>query len=89
MTDTQSFPMQFHEYKDLWKGSYSQYERYTQNDIADIIEYGRLHGVRVFPEFDMPGHAQSWCVGYPEICPDPTCQQPLNVANNKTFTVIT
>lgn len=37
----------------------------------------------------MPGHAGSWCTGYPEICPSPTCTQPLNVANNKTFDVIT
>ena len=29
-------------------------------------------------EFDMPGHAASWCAGYPEICPSPTCKQPLN-----------
>ena len=40
-------------------------------------------------EFDMPGHAASWCTGYPEICPSTTCNQPLNVANEKTFDVIT
>ena len=39
-------------------------------------------------EFDVPGHAQSWCKGYPEICPSETCTTPLNVANNKTFDVI-
>ena len=36
----------------------------------------------------MPGHAASWCAGYPEICPSPRCQQPLNPASNMTFTVI-
>jgi hexosaminidase len=39
-------------------------------------------------EFDMPGHASSWCAGYPEICPSKTCNQPLNPANNLTFTLI-
>ena len=36
----------------------------------------------------MPGHAGSWCVGHPEICPSATCQQPLNVATNATFDLI-
>jgi len=40
-------------------------------------------------EFDMPGHAASWCKGYPEVCPSATCTQPLNVASNATFDLIT
>lgn len=39
-------------------------------------------------EFDMPGHASSWCVGYPEICPSSACPSPLNVASNATFDLI-
>ena len=35
-----------------------------------------------------PGHAASWCTGYPDVCPSPTCNQPLNVASDKTFTLI-
>lgn len=37
---------------------------------------------------DSPGHASSWCTGYPEICPSPTCTQPLNPATNKTFDIL-
>ncbi|MDC3321803.1 family 20 glycosylhydrolase [bacterium] len=88
MVDSQSFPFQSKTYPDLWKGAYSAEERYTQDDIATIVEYARLRGVRVYVEFDVPGHAQSWCVGVPEICPSATCTTPLNVANNKTFDVI-
>jgi len=52
------------------------------------VEYGHYRGVRVMVEFDMPGHASSWCTGYPAVCPSPTCNQPLNVANNATFDLI-
>lgn len=88
MTDTESFPLQVKSSPKLWVGAYSGAERYTQQDVASIIEYAKLRGIRVIVEFDMPGHAQSWCKGYPEICPSPTCTTPLNVANNATFDLI-
>eukprot|EP01052_Picozoa_sp_SAG31_P074882 SAG31_NODE_34030_length_337_cov_0.911765_1_plen_70_part_01 len=37
----------------------------------------------------MPGHAAAWCNGYPDVCPSASCLQPLNVASNKTFAMIT
>ena len=40
------------------------------------------------PELDMPGHAQSWCVGYPEICPSKECKSPLNPATDATWNLI-
>jgi len=36
----------------------------------------------------MPGHAESWCVGYPQLCPSPSCQSPLNPALNFTWELI-
>ena len=65
------------------------YERMIQNDYTDIINYAKSLGIRVIPEFDMPGHANSWCVGYPEICPSPSCQSPLNPASNFTWELLT
>ena len=59
-----------------------------QADIADVIEYARERGVRVMVEFDMPGHAGSWCKGYPEVCPSASCTQPLNPASNQTWALI-
>ncbi len=46
-------------------------EYYTQAEIRDIIQYATDRGIRVIPEFDMPGHATAWFVGYPELASAP------------------
>jgi hexosaminidase len=40
---------------------------YTQTEVRDLIAYARDRGIRVVPEFDMPGHSTAWLVGYPEL----------------------
>jgi hexosaminidase len=40
---------------------------YSQAQIRDIVDYASDRGIRIVPEFDMPGHATSWIVAYPEL----------------------
>ena len=44
---------------------------YTQDEIRDLIAYARDRGIRVVPEFDMPGHSTAWFVGHPELASAP------------------
>ncbi len=45
-------------------GSDGQY--FTHEDVKEIIKYANDRGIRVIPEFDIPGHSSAWFVGYPE-----------------------
>ncbi|KAH9623305.1 hypothetical protein KSS87_008451 [Heliosperma pusillum] len=47
-----------------------------------------MSGIHVMPEIDVPGHAESWGIGYPDLWPSLTCKEPLDVSKNFTFDVI-
>ena len=44
---------------------------YTQDEVRDLVSYARERGIRVVPEFDVPGHSTAWFVGYPELASAP------------------
>ncbi len=70
LSDDQGFRIEskrFPRLQDL--GSDGHY--FTQAQMAELIAYARGRGIRVVPEFDMPGHSTSWFVGYPEFASGP------------------
>lgn len=66
LSEDQGFRVESKRYPKLQeKGSDGLF--YTQSEIRDIVSYARDRGIRVVPEFDIPGHTTAWMVGYPEL----------------------
>lgn len=66
LTEDQGFRVESKKFPKLHSlGSDGLY--YTQDQVREIIAYAADRGIRVMPEFDIPGHSTSWLVGYPEL----------------------
>jgi hexosaminidase len=66
LTEDQGFRVETKKFPELYlQGSDGDF--YTQEQIREIIRYAADRGIRVMPEFDMPGHATAWLVSHPEI----------------------
>lgn len=70
LSDDQGFRIQSMVFPKL-TGMGSDGKFYTQAQAREIVAYARARGIRVVPEFDMPGHSQSWFVGYPKLASGP------------------
>ena len=66
LTEDQGFRIESREFPKL-QGMGSDGLYYTQEQAREVIAYAAARGIRVVPEFDMPGHTTSWLVGYPEM----------------------
>jgi hexosaminidase len=70
LSDNQGFRVESKKFPKLQEmGSDDLY--YTQDEVRELIAYARERGIRVVPEFDMPGHSTAWFVGYPELASGP------------------
>jgi hexosaminidase len=70
LSEDQGFRVESKTYPKLHQlGSDGDY--YTQEQVRDVIAYASDLGIRVVPEFDIPGHSTSWFVGYPELASAP------------------
>lgn len=70
LTEDQGFRVESKKLPELHQMG-SDGDFYTQNEIREVIAYAADRGIRVMPEFDMPGHATAWVVSHPEIASAP------------------
>jgi hexosaminidase len=70
LSDDQGFRVESKRFPKLQQlGSDGLY--YTQEQVREAIAYARDRGIRIVPEFDVPGHTTSWLVGYPDLASAP------------------
>jgi hexosaminidase len=66
LTEDQGFRIESKRFPELHtRGSDGKF--FTQDEMREIIAYAQARGIRVVPEFDIPGHATSWVVSHPEL----------------------
>jgi len=70
LTEDQGFRVESKVFPKLHQlGSDGMY--YAQAEIREVVEYAADRGIRVMPEFDIPGHSTSWFVAYPQFSSAP------------------
>jgi hexosaminidase len=80
LSDDQGFRVESKVFPNLTElGSDGFY--FTQAQIKDIISYADDRGIRVVPEFDIPGHSTSWLAAYPEFSSQTKEQKEKNPEN--------
>ena len=70
LSDDQGFRVESKRYPKLQQNG-SDGHFYTQAEVRDVVAYARDRGIRVIPEFDIPGHTTAWFAGYPELASAP------------------
>jgi hexosaminidase len=70
LSDDQGFRVESKRYPKLQQNG-SDGHFYTQAEVREVVAYARDRGIRVIPEFDIPGHTTAWFAGYPELASVP------------------
>ena len=70
LVDDQGFRVETLAWPKLHENA-SDGDYYTRAQIRDLIDYAAERGIRVVPEFDLPGHASAWLTAYPELASAP------------------
>ncbi len=70
LSDDQGFRVESRRFPRLHEiGGGGKY--YTQEEVRTVVARARDRGIRVVPEFEMPGHATAWLAAYPELAAAP------------------
>lgn len=94
LSEDQGFRIESKVYPQLHEmGSNGDY--YTQAQVREVLAYADARGIRVVPEFDLPGHTTAWFVGHPELASAPgpyviekkfgVFEPAMNPANEGTY----
>jgi hexosaminidase len=67
LSDNEGFRVESRRYARLTAYPSSGGQFYTQAEIRALVAAARDRGIRVVPEFEMPGHVQSILIAYPEL----------------------
>lgn len=66
--DAQSWPLDIPSLPELaLYGAYDPSQIWTVNDLRQVQHHGRLQGIEVFVEVDLPGHTTSISNAYPDL----------------------
>lgn len=99
ITDSHSFPLVLASHPEFARlGAYTADQVYTAEQIASVLDYAYVRGVRVLPEFDAPAHVgEGWqrtnltvCFNqqpWDAFCVEPPCGQ-LNPTRDELYPLL-
>jgi hexosaminidase len=94
LSDNEGFRVESRLYPKLHESSSPDF--YSQADIRELVSYAADRGIRIVPEFDVPGHSLSILRAYPEFASGEVGNRDyfsamgsaLNPAKPETFTFL-
>ncbi|WP_242006065.1 beta-N-acetylhexosaminidase [Acetobacter estunensis] len=94
LSDGTAFRVESHRFPRLQQvASHDRY--FTQADIRHLVAFAADRGIRVVPEFDVPGHARAILEAYPELAARPETvatgnpnNPALDVTNPRTLAFV-